>query len=720
MHERIAVTGAQGFLGRHLVVQILEQHPAAQVLGLGRSPADREHFGHQVHWADRPLRAPLWPEARAALAGERYRYRSIDVRDRPALVRLLGEFAPTCVVHLAAALRDQPLDELLASNVGAAAGLLEAVVGAGLETCRVVLGSTGGVYGAAPPSALPLREELRGAPVDLYSLTKLAGEDATRILAERHGLRVLWARLFNLVGPGQEERHFFGRVASQLCAIRAGLRAAELEVGELDRTRDFVDVRDAAGALRLLATHGEPGLAYNVASGRETGIGDALSLLIQEAELDRLVEVRSIERRATDVPRHWGDISRLRALGFTPSIDLRRSARDLLDYYSRVVAGACVPIQPHPSSNSLVVSAAARSEYAVEVAGGLLDRLPDRLRAGFPGRRLALLSDTRVWRLYGRELLARLRASGLSVDPVLLPEGERSKSAERYLELVGQLHAARFDRRGLLINLGGGLVTDVGGFAAATYMRGIDYVNVPTTLLAQHDSAIGGKVAINADWGAKNFLGAFHHPRAVYCDPRVLRTLTPRDLSCGVAEAIKVALCGEPALLRLLEERVDAVRARDPEVLGDLVRLAAARKAALLAPDPYEVDLRRVLNLGHTFGHALEVEHSFDGLLHGEAVAFGIAVASVVGLGRGLCTRAEARRIFALLRAYDLPPPVARPRLSRALSHLDDIRLVRGNRLHFVIPAGVHRVEISPEVSTAELEQALDRLASEAPDWIAA
>jgi 3-dehydroquinate synthase len=622
-------------------------------------------------------------------------------------------------VHLAAALRDQPLEELLASNVGAAASLLDALVGAQREGCRVVLGSTGGVYGAAPPAALPLREELRGTPIDHYSLTKLAGEDATRILAERHGLRVVWARLFNLVGPGQEERHFFGRVAAQLAAIRAGLRPAELELGDLDCTRDFVDVRDAAEALWLLARHGEPGLAYNVASGRETKIADALALLLEvagrragdDAREASDIAVRRTSGRPHDVPRHWADIARLRALGFEARVALPDSARDLLAYYGDDVRAAGEGRAPRVEPPAMTVRAARGDEYPIEVAAGLLDRLPARLLAGFPGRRMALLTDARVWELHGRALLERLRGAGIAIEPLVVPEGERSKTPERYLALVEELHRVRFDRRALLVNFGGGLVTDVGGFVAATYLRGVDYVNVPTTLLAQHDSAIGGKVAVNASWGAKNFLGAFHHPRAVYCDPCVLGTLPARDLSAGVAEAIKVALCGEPDLFRLLEREAPAVRARDPGVLERVVRLAAARKAALLAPDPYEIDLRRVLNLGHTVGHALEVEHGHEDLLHGEAVAFGIAIATAVGLERGLCSRLDARRILGLLAAYDLPPRIARGRVLGALDRLDDIRLVRGNRLNFVIPAGVHAVHIEPELTDGELGRALDHLA---------
>lgn len=703
--ERVVVTGAQGFVGRYLVDLLLQQ-PGVEVLGLGRSADDRAGFTHPLHWGHTTVQAPLPGAMRARLRQERYRYRSIDLRATADLVRVLGAFAPTRIVHLAAALRDQPLADLLDSNVGAAASLLDALIGAKLESCRVVLGSTGGVYGAAAPEALPLHESLRGAPIDLYSLTKQTSEDATRILAARFGLRVVWARLFNLVGPGQEERHFFGRVAAQLAAIRAGLRPAELELGDLSPTRDFLDVRDAADALWLLAQHGEPGVAYNVASGQETRIADALALLLDVAPAGQ-IELRDGPRRASDIARHVGDTARIRALGFAPRFALRDSARDVVAYYTHEVAAASRPTTTVDTAPVAVV-VTARDDYPIEVSDGLVERLHSRLAADHPGRTLAMITDAHVWQLYGKAVVERAAGIGLAIAPLVIPEGERSKSPERWLSLVDELHRHRVDRRGLIINLGGGLVSDLGGFVAASYLRGIDYINVPTTLLAQHDAAIGGKVAVNAAWGTKNFLGAFHHPRAVLCDPGVLRTLSARDLAAGVAEAIKIALCGEPELFYLLETAASRVRAAEPAALAQVVQLAAARKIALLAPDPYEVDLRRVLNLGHTIGHALEVEAGHGELRHGEAVAFGIAVATAVGVARGLCERGDAERIYALLARYDLPPRIARSHATGALHRLDDIRLVRGNRLNFVIPTGVHSVHIEPEVGDDELARGVD------------
>jgi 3-dehydroquinate synthase len=322
-----------------------------------------------------------------------------------------------------------------------------------------------------------------------------------------------------------------------------------------------------------------------------------------------------------------------------------------------------------------------------------------------------VLTDGTVLERYGVCLLEGLRAHGVEAAPLLLPPGERSKSAGDYLRLIEQLHDLGFDRRALLVNLGGGIVTDTGGFVAATYLRGVAYVNVPTTLLAQLDAAIGGKVAVNMPW-AKNFVGAFAHPRAVFTDPAVLRTLPARELCAGVAEALKVAIIGDPDLFELLEAESEAVRrGQDAELLGEVVARSSEGKIALLAPDPYEHNLRRALNFGHTFGHALEVQTGYDRLLHGEAVGFGIAVATAVARRRGMCTRATVDRIFQALYAYGLPPPVPRSDLVATCGRLDAIRLVRGRRLNYVLPTEIGCVEIVAELEDHEIPQAIDDIA---------
>ncbi len=772
MTKRILITGAQGFLGRYLVASWLGADPGVEIVGAGRSPRRRDRFTHSVTWGSTLVPAPLTAELAAAERSDRYRYVPLDLLARPALTGLLQELRPDVIVHLAGELRDSAPERLLQGNVGATISLLESIAGAGIAAPRLVLGSTGAVYGVPAPGALPLSEEQAWAPSDLYAISKRAAEDAARVLAARHGIPVTWARIFNPVGPGQDERHLSGRIAAQVAAAAAGEIDPVIEVGPLDRTRDFIDARDVARALVLLAERGEPGAAYNVASGVETPAEEVLRAALRAAGLEEAARIDRRPGRAGDPLRHVADVRRLRALGFTPRHSLGASLADLHAYYMGPVARAAraargeagstfgapgrlaapsapnpgstfgapgrlaAPSAPNPGSTfgapdrlaapsapnpgpaapspeaELTVEIASRHCYPVALEPGLLRALPARLRALFPAARLVVLDDERVHALHGARAVDALRAAGFAADAISIPADESSKSLERARDVIERLHALRFDRRSVLVNLGGGLVSDLGGFVASVYMRGVAYVNVPTTLLAQHDSAIGGKVAVNTPW-AKNFVGAFHHPRAVFCDPEVLATLDDRNLAAGIAEAIKVAIIDEPALFDLLERRAGAVRARDAGVLGEIVRRAARKKIEILGADPYEIDLRRTLNLGHTFAHPLEVELGYAGLLHGEAVAFGLAVATFVALARGVCARRDAARITALLRAYALPPPAPRSRLEAARRRLDEIRLVRAGRLNYVLPERVGAVRIVDEVAGDELGAAIAAIAAD-------
>jgi len=557
--------------------------------------------------------------------------------------------------------------------------------------------------------------------VHLYGVTKAAAERTARILAAELGLDVVWARIFNIIGPGESERHLCGRVAARLAAIKAGAEKAQLHLGDLSPTRDLVDVRDAARALRILAVNAPGGQPYNLASGRETVVGDAVDLLLKSSGLRGQVEIITKQHRGGTLSRHFADLSRLESLGFETRFSLEESLRDLWDY-SYANASYAKPLEraetdgQHSKDGAirspLKVSAPRPAGYPVIVEEGVLQRLPSLLAHQSPGRRTVVLTDDRVHGLYGRELVESLEGAGLDTDVVVLPEGEGSKAWSPLERAIEELHRLRFHRSAQLVLLGGGMVTDVGGFLAAIYLRGVDYINVPTTLLAQHDSAIGGKVAVNMPW-AKNFVGAFHHPQAVYSDPRVLGTLSRRNMAAGIAESIKVAITGDGNLFRLLEQEVKAVMEdRHPKTLEEVVLRSSVRKIALLDPDPYERDLRRALNLGHTFGHPLEVELSYEGLLHGEAVGFGLAVATAIAGARKMCSEDAAERIYALLDAYGLPPRVPWERLENAVERVAEIRLVRAEKLHFVLPTGVDSVEIVPEVSDDEIRQALRFIAA--------
>jgi 3-dehydroquinate synthase len=712
MSERVLVTGAQGFLGRYLCALLLSDGPA-EVLGLGRSARLDEGFTHKVTWGTTRVRAPLPESVREALGSPHYHYASLDVGRQSELTGLLGDFRPDVVFHLASGLRDAPADHLFRTNVEGTVSLIEAIQESGIAAPRIVFGSTGFLYGRIASEALPIGEDTPPAPIDLYGVSKLAGEQVSRILTARYGVPAIWSRIFNLVGPGQEERHFCGRVAALAAAIAAGVLPPLVEVEPLTATRDFLDVRDAARALVALARRGEPGGSYNVGSGIESPVAGVFREILRQAGLDGGVTVEEKAPRPADIPRYVADVRRLRALGHTDEYPLNHSLGDLLAWYAGPVSRAAHRARRVHRPLVLASVEADRSHrYPVEMAAGLLERLPKRLAGMFPAARMVVLTDGTVLERYGVCLLEGLRAHGVEAAPLLLPPGERSKSAGDYLRLIEQLHDLGFDRRALLVNLGGGIVTDTGGFVAATYLRGVAYVNVPTTLLAQLDAAIGGKVAVNMPW-AKNFVGAFAHPRAVFTDPAVLRTLPARELCAGVAEALKVAIIGDPDLFELLEAESEAVRrGQDSELLGEVVARSSEGKIALLAPDPYEHNLRRALNFGHTFGHALEVQTGYDRLLHGEAVGFGIAVATAVARRRGMCTRATVDRIFQALYAYGLPPPVPRSDLVATCGRLDAIRLVRGRRLNYVLPTEIGCVEIVAELEDHEIPQAIDDIAA--------
>ncbi len=331
--RRVLVTGAQGFVGRYLVAHWLSADRRDELLGVGRSPADVDHFPHRLGAGG--CRAPLPPALRESLCDARYAYEPLDLRSADDVAAMLRDFRPHIVVHLAGALRDEPLECLIASNIAATAGLLEGIGVSGAPAPRVVLGSSGGVYGPLSPAVLPLREDAACDSAELYSVTKRAAEQVARALARTHRIALVIGRIFNVVGPGQDERHFCGRVCGQLARTPAGEEAV-LDLGALHPSRDFVDVRDVARGLMLAAEHGVGGTAYNIASGVDTQMADVLRLAV--ALSGRTYRMRPGRRpaRREEIARHWADVSRLRELGFGVAHPLAVSLRDCLAYYDSV------------------------------------------------------------------------------------------------------------------------------------------------------------------------------------------------------------------------------------------------------------------------------------------------------------------------------------------------------------------------------------------------
>jgi 3-dehydroquinate synthase len=311
--------------------------------------------------------------------------------------------------------------------------------------------------------------------------------------------------------------------------------------------------------------------------------------------------------------------------------------------------------------------AAPGGDYTVSVGEGIArDVLATWVRRRAPSR-LHLITDSRVRRHHGAAVVAALEATGCPLSISVVPAGEKSKSAEQVGKLWRRMVQVGMDRDGAVVALGGGVVGDLAGFAAASVLRGIPFVQIPTTLLAMVDASVGGKTGINLPEG-KNLVGAFHQPEAVIADLRFLRTLAGRERTAGWAEVIKTAAIRDARLFRLLEkERRALIKGRE-DLLGRVVARCVAIKAEVVAVDEREGGLRRILNFGHTLAHGLEATQGYGGFLHGEAVSVGMVFAARFGEALGHTEAGTATRLEALLDAYGLPVRARTPSLPALLS----------------------------------------------------
>jgi nucleoside-diphosphate-sugar epimerase len=337
--KRVLVTGAQGFLGRYVVAGWLASTDV-EVLGVGRSDRLDDTFTFDLRWKDTNVPAPLPPELRVITSHDRYSYQRVDVCDEEAFVGVLRAFRPHVIVHGAAALRDAPWEELSRSNVQSVLSIVDAVVVSGRPLPRLILVSSGSVYGAVDLTMLPIREDGPTLPQDLYAVTKLTAENIARIASIEHGVSLVRARVFNLLGPGLQDRHLAASLAGQVAGVKQGMTSDVVEVGSLEATRDFVDVRDASSALMILAERATPGpdAIYNVGSGLETRTQALCDHLIRLADVKVEIVATQERRRSLDVPRVWADIGALRRLGFEPRHDLGESLLDMIRYYDGSVA----------------------------------------------------------------------------------------------------------------------------------------------------------------------------------------------------------------------------------------------------------------------------------------------------------------------------------------------------------------------------------------------
>jgi 3-dehydroquinate synthase len=355
--------------------------------------------------------------------------------------------------------------------------------------------------------------------------------------------------------------------------------------------------------------------------------------------------------------------------------------------------------------------------YDIAIGPGLIDRAGELSRPLLAAPRVTIVSDETVAPLYGARLAASFDKAGIKTTTVTVPSGESSKEFSSFGRLMNELLDQRPDRKTTLVALGGGVVGDLTGFAASVLLRGVDFIQVPTTLLAQVDSSVGGKTGINTRHG-KNLVGSFYQPRLVLADTTVLDSLPRRELLAGYAEVAKYGLIDDPAFWDWCETNGAAVLSGDAAARTYAIEQSCLSKARIVAADERETtDLRALLNLGHTFGHALEAETGFGSeLLHGEAVGAGMAMAFDLSARLGLCPAADADRVRHHLGAVGLPVRLRsiggdnrrRWDAARLVEHMRGDKKAEGGKLTFVLARGIGKAFVTREVDEAGLRGLLD------------
>lgn len=345
--------------------------------------------------------------------------------------------------------------------------------------------------------------------------------------------------------------------------------------------------------------------------------------------------------------------------------------------------------------------------YPITIRPGCLIDVPAELAAHYPASRYCIITDDNVAELYGKDLRESMESAELPCDLLIFPHGEEHKHLATVGSLISGAAQKGLDRKSMIIALGGGVTGDVAGFVAATYMRGIPLVQIPTSLLAQVDSSVGGKTGVDIPEG-KNLVGAFYQPQAVYIDPEVLQSLPGKEYINGLAEVIKHGIIRDASYFRMLEEQFDRVMTLEPALLQELIYVSCRIKADVVAEDEKESDARRVLNFGHTIGHAVEAASNFE-IAHGFAVAIGMIAASRISVKKGLLKEQSLHHIISVIERYGLPTRVPED-LDRDLikSYLLTDKKRVGTTTSYILAVDIGEVIISEEVSEEEINAVIE------------
>ena len=344
--------------------------------------------------------------------------------------------------------------------------------------------------------------------------------------------------------------------------------------------------------------------------------------------------------------------------------------------------------------------------YGIHIGPDILGKLAEAVRP-FGFSRVSLISNPTVYGLYGGALVNSLKEKGLDVSTVIIPDGEAYKDLLWAYYIYGELLKRRLDRSSAIIALGGGVIGDIAGFVASTYMRGISFVQAPTTLLAQVDSSVGGKTGVNHPLG-KNMIGAFYQPRLVWTDVNTLRTLPKREFLAGMAEVIKYGVIWDEGFFRFLEDNRAGILSLEKDALTYIIKRSCEIKAEVVSKDEREGGLRAILNYGHTIGHAIETATGYAAYIHGEAVAIGMHVAAKLASLLGLLEKEKVERIRLLIDSYELPtaiPPAVET--DRLLSSMQLDKKAVAGELRFVLPGKIGSVRILSVSDTAKIIESM-------------
>ena len=362
-------------------------------------------------------------------------------------------------------------------------------------------------------------------------------------------------------------------------------------------------------------------------------------------------------------------------------------------------------------------------EYKMCIEKGILNNLGKHLSKTIENKRIVIITNSLINGLYGAKLLSVLRKGGFNSDLIEIPDGEKYKSLSTAKHLYDELLKRKADRTTTLIALGGGVIGDLTGFVAATYMRGLPLIHIPTTLLAQVDSSIGGKVAVDHPL-AKNIIGSFYQPKAVYTEPEVLQTLSDQDIRNGIVEAIKIAVIKSPVFFKWLEKNIDQLLKKHKDLLYEAVKEAVSLKVDVVLKDPWESGLRKILNFGHSIGHALEVEAGYQDLSHGEAVALGMLIETKIACNRGICSQDLEEQIKNILSflSSSLSFPRKRESILKYIKNIDynqfweTLTLDKKNyqgKITFILPEAPGKVSLIDNINKEEVIKVLKEFKKE-------